>query len=50
MKKDIERLISDMAGVKVKTKKIISESLKSTKISEENEPNLLNENNLLDEL
>jgi hypothetical protein len=50
MKKDMERLISDMAGVKVKTKKIISESLKSTKISEENEPNLLNENNLLDEL
>jgi hypothetical protein len=50
MKKDMERLISDMAGVKVKTKKIISESLKSTKISEENEPNLLNEDNLLDEL
>jgi hypothetical protein len=50
MKKDMERLISDMAGVKIKTKKIISESLKSTKISEENEPNLLNEDNLLDEL
>lgn len=48
--KDMERLINDMAGIKVKTKKIISESLKSTKISEENEPNLLNEDNLLDEL
>lgn len=50
MKKDMERLISDMAGIKVKTKNIISESLKSTKISKENEPNLLNEDNLLDEL
>jgi hypothetical protein len=50
MSKDMERLINDMAGIKVKTKKIISESLKSTKISEENEPNLLNEDNLLDEL
>lgn len=50
MTKDMERLINDMAGIKVKTKKIISESLKSTKISEENEPNLLNEDNLLDEL
>ena len=48
--KDMERLINDMAGIKVKTKQIISESLKSTKISEENEPNLLNEDNLLDEL
>jgi hypothetical protein len=50
MKKDMERLINDMAGIKIKTKKIIAESLKSTKISEENEPNLLNEDNLLDEL
>ena len=50
IKKDMERLINDMAGFKFKTKKIISESLKSTKISKENEPNLLNEENLLDEL
>ena len=50
MTKDIERLINDMSGIKVKTKQIISESLKSTKITEENEPNLLNEDNLLDEL
>ena len=50
MTKDMERLINDMYGIKVKTKQIISESLKSTKITEENEPNLLNEDNLLDEL
>ena len=50
MTKDMERLINNMSGIKVKTKQIISESLKSTKITEENEPNLLNEDNLLDEL
>jgi hypothetical protein len=38
-----------MSGIKVKTKKIISESLKPSTI-QENEPNLLDENNLLDEL
>lgn len=47
--KDIEKLIGSMSGIKIKTKKIISESLKPA-IKEENEPNLLNENNLLDEL
>ena len=39
-----------MTGFKVKTKEIISESLKPSKLNEENEPNMLDENNLLDEL
>jgi hypothetical protein len=47
--RDIEKLIDSMSGVKIKTKKIISESLKPSAI-QENEPNLLDENNLLDEL
>lgn len=47
--KDIEKLIGSMSGVKIKTKKIISESLKPS-IKEEKESNLLNEDNLLDEL
>jgi hypothetical protein len=38
-----------MSGIKIKTKSIISESLKPSKI-QENESNLLNEDNLLDEL
>ena len=48
--KDVERLINSMTGFKVKTKEIISESLKPSKLNEENEPNMLDENNLLDEL
>lgn len=48
--RQMENLISSMSGFKVKTKKIISESLKPATKKEENEPNLLNENNLLDEL
>ena len=47
---DFDKLIDSMNGFKVKTKEIISESLKPSKIDEENEPNLLNENNLLKEL
>jgi len=47
--RDIGKLIDSMSGIKIKTKKIISESLKPT-IKHENESNLLNENNLLDEL
>jgi hypothetical protein len=47
--KNFEKLIDSMSGIKVKTKKIISESLKPSTI-QENEPNLLDENNLLDEL
>jgi hypothetical protein len=47
--KDIEKLIGSMSGVKIKTKQIISESLKPS-IKEEKESNLLNEDNLLDEL
>jgi hypothetical protein len=47
--KDVEKLIDSMSGIKIKTKKIISESLKPSNI-QENEPNLLDENNLLDEL
>jgi len=47
--RDIGKLINSMSGIKIKTKKIISESLKPS-IKEENESNLLNENNLLDEL
>ena len=47
--KDIEKLIDSMSGIKVKTKRIISESLKPS-VKHENEPNLLDENNLLDEL
>ena len=48
--KDMELLINSMNGFKIKTKEIISESLKPSKINEENEPNLLNEDNLLEEL
>ena len=47
--KDIEKLIGSMSGMKVKTKQIISESLKPAN-TQEIEPNLLDENNLLDEL
>jgi hypothetical protein len=47
--KNVEKLIDSMSGIKIKTKKIISESLKPSNI-QENEPNLLDENNLLDEL
>jgi hypothetical protein len=48
--KQMENLINSMSGFKVKTKEIISESLKPATKKEENEPNMLNENNLLDEL
>lgn len=47
--RDIGKLIDSMSGIKVKTKRIISESLKPS-IERENESNLLNEDNLLDEL
>jgi hypothetical protein len=47
--KDVEKLIDSMSYMRVKTKKIISESLKPSK-NKEIEPNLLDENNLLDEL
>ena len=47
--RDIGKLIDSMSGIKIKTKNIISESLKPAN-KEENESNLLNENNLLDEL
>jgi len=47
--RDIGKLIDSMSGIKVKTKSIISESLKPS-IKQENESNLLNEDNLLDEL
>jgi hypothetical protein len=47
--KDIEKLIGSMSGIKIKTKQIISESLKPAS-KKENESNLLDENNLLDEL
>ena len=48
--RQMENLINSMSGFKVKTKEIIAESLKPATKKEENEPNLLNENNLLDEL
>jgi hypothetical protein len=47
--KDIEKLIGSMSGVKIKSKQIISESLKPL-VKKETESNLLNEDNLLDEL
>jgi len=47
--KDIEKLIGSMSGMKIKTKHIISESLKPSNM-QEIESNLLDENNLLDEL
>lgn len=47
--RDIGKLIDSMSGIKVKTKQIISESLKPSK-AKENDSNLLNEDNLLDEL
>ena len=47
--KNIEKLIGSMSGMKIKTKSIISESLKPAN-NKENESNLLDENNLLDEL
>ena len=48
--RELEKLINSMSGFKIKTKSIISESLKPSNLVEENEPNLLDENNLLDEL
>lgn len=48
--KRVESVISSMSNFKVKTKEIISESLRPASKKEEIEPNLLNENNLLDEL
>jgi len=48
--KRMESVISSMSNFKVKTKEIISESLRPASKKEEIEPNLLNENNLLDEL
>ena len=48
--KQLDGLLQSMSGIKVKTKEIISESLKPAVKKEENEPNLLNEDNLLDEL
>lgn len=48
--KEFENLINSMSNIKVKTKSIIAESLKPSKIVEEKEPNLLDESNLLDEL
>ena len=47
--KELGNLINSMSGIKIKTKKIISESLKPS-VKVENEPDMLNENNLLDEL
>jgi hypothetical protein len=47
--KDVGKIIGSMSGIKVKTKKIISDSLKPS-VKQEIEPNLLDENNLLDEL
>jgi hypothetical protein len=47
--KNFEKLIGSMSGLKVKTKSIISESLKPAN-NQEIESNLLDENNLLDEL
>ena len=48
--KRVEDVISSMGDFKVKTKRIISESLRPASKKEEIEPNLLDENNLLDEL
>jgi hypothetical protein len=48
--KQLDGLLQSMSGMKIKTKEIISESLKPAVKKEENEPNLLNEDNLLDEL
>jgi len=47
--KQLDNIISSMSGIKIKTKKIIAESLKPA-VKVENEPNMLDENNLLDEL
>jgi len=47
--KELGNLLNSMAGIKIKTKKIIAESLKPA-VKVENEPNMLDENNLLDEL
>ena len=47
--KELGNLINSMSGMKVKTKKIIAESLKPT-VKVENKQNMLNEDNLLDEL
>ena len=50
MGNEFDRLINSMSGLKIKTKHIISESLKPTNVKEEIEPNMLNEDNLLQEL
>ena len=48
--KEISTMLQNMSGVKVKTKQIISESLKSSAEQQIESSNLLDESNLFDEI
>lgn len=50
LSKEFSNLLDSMSGMKMKTKSIISESLKPSAQNENNEPNLLDESNLLEEM
>ena len=50
LSKEFSNLLDSMSGMKMKTKSIISESLKPSTQNENNEPNLLDESNLLEEM
>ena len=48
--KQISDIVKNMSGFNIKTKSIISESLKPSSENVKNESNFLNENNLLEEM
>jgi hypothetical protein len=50
MTKELSDVIKSMDGIKVKTKSIISESLKPSSDKNDNVGGILDENNLLDEI
>ena len=48
--KEISDILNSMGSIKIKTKSIISESLKPIDVAEKQESNLLDESNLLEEM
>jgi hypothetical protein len=50
MKKEMSELIKSMSGIKVKTKSVISESLKPSNGTKKDDVGILDENKLLDEI
>ena len=50
LKKEISDILNNMSNMKIKTKSIISESLKPMVAEEKHESNLLDESNLLEEM